>query len=428
MSLESIIGIIASLVTIATAIGIKFDLIDFDVFTKRPAKELFEQLISKKTTDAQRKKLIKKLNKYEFFNKQIKKEYIQAFALGKRGPEDLLFDICDSNNIEPTDDMSKNVLGYISSTLKTRYSEKRQSVKEKSTSTTMEPTKFNKPEIIEPNPSGGQTVYMSEILKKKYPDTCNRLISILEKHKVKYSFLKATKDIWCRDYMPVQTPSGKLIQFTYDPSYLRDNKEWEDSRSDVKEVCRLNNIEALFSDINLDGGNVLICDGRAIISDRVFSENPDRDKDEIVKELGQLLECEIIIIPAENDDMTGHADGMVRFVNRNIILGNNLEAEYKYWRERMQKVIEKYNLKYINMPFFVPKDSKHPLSAVGVYVNYLEVDNLIVLPVFGKEEEDNQAITIIKEAFPGKAVETIDYNDVAYEGGLLNCTTWIITH
>ena len=427
MSLESIIGIIASLVTIATAIGIKFDLIDFDVFNKRPAKELFEQLISKKTTDAQRKKLIKKLNKYEFFNKQIKKEYIQAFALGKRGPEDLLFDICDSNNIEPTDDMSKNVLGYISSTLKTRYSEKRQSVKEKSTSTTMEPTKFNKPEIIEPNPSGGQTVYMSEILKKKYPDTCNRLISILEKHKVKYSFLKATKDIWCRDYMPVQTPSGKLIQFTYDPSYLRDNKEWEDSRSDVKEVCRLNNIEALFSDINLDGGNVLICDGRAIISDRVFSENPDRDKDEIVKELGQLLECEIIIIPAENDDMTGHADGMVRFVNRNIILGNNLEAEYKYWRERMQKVIEKYNLKYINMPFFVPKDSKHPLSAVGVYVNYLEVDNLIVLPVFGKEE-DNQAVTIIKEAFPGKAVETIDYNDVAYEGGLLNCTTWIITH
>jgi hypothetical protein len=208
MSLESIIGIIASLVTIATAIGIKFDLIDFDVFNKRPAKELFEQLISKKTTDAQRKKLIKKLNKYEFFNKQIKKDYIQAFALGKRGPEDLLFDICDSNNIEPTDDMSKNVLGYISSTLKTRYSEKRQSVKEKSTSTTMEPTKFNKPEIIEPNPSGGQTVYMSEILKKKYPDTCNRLISILEKHKVKYSFLKATKDIWCRDYMPVQTPSG----------------------------------------------------------------------------------------------------------------------------------------------------------------------------------------------------------------------------
>jgi agmatine/peptidylarginine deiminase len=77
------------------------------------------------------------------------------------------------------------------------------------------------------------------------------------------------------------------------------------------------------------------------------------------------------------------------------------------------------------MPFFVSKDSKHPLSAVGVYVNYLEVNNLIVLPVFGREE-DNQAINIIKETFPDRTVETIDYNDVAYEGGLLNCTTWVV--
>lgn len=367
-----------------------------------------------------------KLNKYVIFNHKIRNDYIQAFSLGKRGGEDVLYDICDSNDIVPTDDICKSVLGYSRSSLLTKYQEKRHSIEEL-VSPSSEPITLNEPKEKVIIPSREQTVYLSGLLKSEYPETCNRLIKILEKHYVKYAFLEGTKDIWCRDYMPVQTPSGKLIQFTYNPSYLRGNKEWEDSRSDVKEVCRLNNIEALFSDINLDGGNVLICDDRAIISDRIFSENPNRDKDELVKELTKLLECEIIIIPTENDDMTGHADGMVRFVNRNIILGNNLEAEYKYWRERMQKVIEKYNLKYINMPFFVPKDSKHPLSAVGVYVNYLEVDNLIVLPVFGKEE-DNQAITIIKEAFPGKAVETIDYNDVAYEGGLLNCTTWIITH
>ena len=425
MSIESIIGIVGGLLGIAVALGFKFEVFDIDVFKKRPAKEVFDKILNKKTTDAQRKKLLKKLNSYYFFNKQIKKEYIQSFALGKRGPEDLLFDICDSNNIEPTDDLSKNLLDYISSTLKTRYSEKRQAVKESTTSITMELIKCNKPEGFDSIPSGKQKVYLSEILKERYPDICDKLISILDKHKVEYSFLKGTKDIWCRDYMPIQTPSGKLIQFKYDPSYLKKNTEWEASRSDVKEVCRLNNIDAQFSNINLDGGNVLICDGRAIISDRIFSENPNRDKDELVKELSQLLECEIIIIPAENDDMTGHADGMVRFVNRDTILGNNLEAEYKYWREGMQKVIEKFNLKYINMPFFVPKDSKHPLSAVGIYVNYLEVNNLIVLPVFGREE-DNQAITIIKEAFPDKAVETIDYNDVAYEGGLLNCTTWVV--
>ena len=425
MDIGLILSIVGLLLTIAVTLGFKFEVFDVDVFKKRPAKMIFDQIFNKNITDEQRKDLLKKLNKYKFFNKQIRKDYIQAFALGKRGPEDLLFDICDSNNIEPTDDMSKSALGYISKTLKTRYSEKRQSLKEETTSTTIKPIESKKPEVIESNPSGGQTVFLSEILKEKYPDTCNKLISIFDKHQVKYSFLKATKDIWCRDYMPVQTPSGKLIQFTYNPSYLKGNKEWEESRSDVKDVCRMNNINAEFSDINLDGGNVLIFDDRAIISDRIFSENPNRDKDELVKELGKQLECEIIIIPAEKDDMTGHADGMVRFVNRDTILGNNRADEYKYWREGMQKVIDKYGLTYIDIPFFAPKDSKHPLSAVGIYVNYLEVNNLIVLPVFGRDE-DKLAVDIIQKTFPERVVETIDYNDVAYEGGLLNCTTWVV--
>ena len=259
-----------------------------------------------------------------------------------------------------------------------------------------------------------------------YFETCNNLIKILEKHHVNYSFIKGTKDIWCRDYMPVQTESGKLIQFKYDPSYLKGKREWEESRSDVREVCRLNNIDVTFSDINLDGGNVLICEGRAIISDRIFTENPTKDKDSLITELSKLLECEIIIIPAENGDYTGHADGMVRFVNRNTILGNRMADEYKYWQKGMHKVLETYNLTYIDVPFLTDiKDSKHPESAIGIYVNYLEVNDLIVMPVFGREE-DAQVVEIIQRVFPNKQIETINYNDVAKEGGLLNCTTWVV--
>ena len=272
----------------------------------------------------------------------------------------------------------------------------------------------------------GQTVFMSELLMSNYFETCNNLIKILEKHHVNYSFIKGTKDIWCRDYMPVQTESGKLIQFKYDPSYLKGKREWEESRSDVREVCRLNNIDATFSDINLDGGNVLICEGRAIISDRIFTENPTKDKDSLITELSKLLECEIIIIPAENGDYTGHADGMVRFVNRNTILGNRMADEYKYWQKGMQKVLETYSLTYIDVPFLTDiKDSKHPESAIGIYVNYLEVNDLIVMPMFGREE-DTQAIEIIQKTFPNKQIETINYNDIAQEGGLLNCTTWVV--
>ena len=424
MSIESIIGITSGLIAI---IGAAISTIHY--LRKRmkeyPTTELFNQLMQKDISDAERRQILTKLNKSSLIGKRIKDDYIQNFALEKRGREAVLFDICDSNDIEPTDDICKALIGACMPSLKKKYQEKRLSQKVESfSSATMQKidiseTKTFKTKVRE------HTVYMSDLLRAEFPEVCQRLIKILDKHKVKYDFLKGTKDIWCRDYMPIQTESGKFIQFRYDPSYLRGNKEWEESRSDVKEVCRVNGIDAQFSDINLDGGNVLICEGRAIISDRIFSENPDCNKEELVSKLNKLLECEIIIIPAQNGDMTGHADGMVRFVNRNTILGNRLADEYKYWREGMQKVIEKFGLEYINVPFITDiKAPKHPYSAIGIYVNYLEVNNLIVLPVFGRDE-DKQAVEIIQKAFPDKIVETIDYDEVAQEGGLLNCTTWV---
>ncbi len=270
------------------------------------------------------------------------------------------------------------------------------------------------------------TVFFSDLLSKKYPILYKSIDKILSDHKIDHRLLTNTKDIWCRDYMPIQTESGKFIQFTYNPSYLKGKKEWEDSRSDVKEICKLNNIEAIYSNINLDGGNVLICEGRAILTDRIFDENPSYEKEALINELSKLLECEIIIIPSIKADYTGHADGMVRFVDKNTILGNKLSDEYQYIQKRMQNVIKRYGLKYIDVPFFInKKDPKHPDSAIGVYVNYLEVNNLIVLPIFDREE-DKQIVDIIQKTFPNKHIETINYNDIAQEGGLLNCTTWVV--
>ena len=415
MSIESIIGITSGLIAI---VGGTISIIRFarKNIKKRPASELFDKLMQKNISDSERREILSKLNKSSVINKKIKEEYIQNFTLENRGTETVLFDICDSNDIEPTDDICKELIGACMPSLKKKYIEKRQSKQNVSNMNNMKGINSNKRE---------QTVYMSELLKIKHPDVCNRLVGILEKHNVKYAFLKGTKDIWCRDYMPVQTESGKFIQFRYDPSYLKGNKEWEESRSDVEEVCRMNNIHAQSSDINLDGGNVLICEGRAILSDRIFSENPDKTKQELIDELGKLLECEIIIIKALNskdEDFTGHADGMVRFVNRDTILGNRLADDYKYIQDDRRSILEKYNMKYIDIPFFTTNNRN---SAIGIYVNYLEVNNLIVVPVFGRSE-DKQAVDIIQKAFPNKIVETINYDEVALKGGLLNCTTWVV--
>lgn len=412
--MESIIGIISGIIGIIGGIwgAIKWYNNRFRI--DKQTQDLFSQLIVKKATDAERQQILKKINRAKIIKGRISADYIQHFALSNRGKEAVLLDICISNHIEPTDDVCKCLLGNAMPSLMLKYKENQ-----------LAPiTERNTPKVST-GAHAKQTVYLSALLKEKYPTACNNLITLLDKYHVNYFFLEGTKDVWCRDYMPIQTPSGKFIQFRYEPSYLKGKPEWEELRSDVKEVCRVNKIDALFSNINIDGGNVLLCEGRAILSDRIFSENPDKQKDELVKEISELLESEIIIIPSEKDDMTGHADGMVRFVNRDTILVNNLEKEYQYWRKGMQDAIAKYNLKYINVPFVVIKDPKHKKNALGVYVNFLELDNLIILPIFGIPE-DEQVISIMKDTFPDKVIETIDYNEVALEGGLLNCTTWVI--
>lgn len=405
MTIESIIGITSGIIGIGG-----FLLTAWKTYEKLSLANSLERLTNKNFSTKRHRRILKWIN-FLLIEHPISKKYIQDFVLSDRGKEAVFMDICEKNNIEPTKEICIKFLKADMPKFRKEYQSKRK------TATPLS------------NVKGEQIVFMSELLKERYPETCYRLLQILDKYHVHYEWIKGTKDIWCRDYMPVQTESGKFIQFRYEPSYLKGRKEWEESRSDVKEICRINNIDATFSDINLDGGNVLICDGRSIISDRLFSENPERDKDSLVKELAKLLECEIIIIPAlksQDEDLTGHADGMVRFVDRNTIIGNERRPnEYKYMKEGLQAAIDKFNLTYIDIPYFEDKDAKHPYSAIGIYVNYLELNDLIVMPIFNNKE-DKTAIEIIKKAFPNKHIETIDYNDIAKEGGLLNCTTWVI--
>ena len=417
MSTEFIIG------TMIGIIGIIPIIIQFVRWVRKPKlNELMKRLVDNSLSTKAHRNVLRKMNVILLRSgKHISSEYINSFVLNKRGKEAVFTDLCLKHDWEPTKELCEMFMDVDYPSIRKKYWDLKNVHQNKEEITT---DAIVEVEAVQEQLKDKNIVYLSELLEKRFPECFNRLTSILKKHNVKYAFLKGTKDIWCRDDMPIQPESGKLIQFKYDPSYLKGKKDWEESRSDVKEVCRMNNIDAQFSDINLDGGNVLICDGRAILSDRIFSENPDWDKEKLVNELSKLLECEIIIIPAQKSDLTGHADGMVRFMNRNTILGNRLADEYKYWREGMEKVIKQYGLKYIDVPFFLPKDPKHPLSAVGIYVNYLELNNLIVLPVFGRDE-DKQTVDIIQKAFPDKVIETINYDEVAQEGGLLNCTTWL---
>ena len=153
----------------------------------------------------------------------------------------------------------------------------------------------------------------SALLPTLYPSDAEALFAALTAHDVPYALLDGTRDVWVRDFMPVRTGSGKLVSFRYEPSYLKNDPVLRtDFRKDLAPQLGL---PVTYSNINLDGGNVVFLPSGAcvLISDRVFSENPEFRICGVVHELSELLEAEVLIIPSLKSDMTGHADGMAGF-------------------------------------------------------------------------------------------------------------------
>ena len=263
-------------------------------------------------------------------------------------------------------------------------------------------------------------IYFSSLLTTTpaYVPAARRLFDAMETQGVAYCLLDDTKDVWMRDFMPVCTKSGNAVSFRYEPSYLADAPELRtDLRRDLAMHFPMENL--VYSDINLDGGNIVFSPSRetAVISDRIFSENPAYSKAALVGELERLLDARVIIIPSLASDRTGHADGMVRFLNERTVLGNSTPYQNGL-EQRIARTLKANGIDTLDFPYF----SSPKGSAVGSYLNFLETEKAMFLPIFGVSE-DEKAIAKANALF-SKPVVPVKLNEIAEEGGCLNCISW----
>jgi agmatine deiminase len=64
-------------------------------------------------------------------------------------------------------------------------------------------------------------VYASDLLEDRFPALVDGLRRILCEHGVPLRIIRSTRDVWCRDFMPVQVAPGQFVRFCYGPDYLR---------------------------------------------------------------------------------------------------------------------------------------------------------------------------------------------------------------
>ena len=69
--------------------------------------------------------------------------------------------------------------------------------------------------------------------------------------------------------------------------------------------------------------------------------------------------------------------------------------------------------------------NKTSKDATGCYINYLQVGKIIFLPVFDRKE-DKKVEDMFNTIFKIHDIVPVISNELAEEGGILNCISWNI--
>lgn len=411
MNVESIIGIIAGIFGIVTGCAWLHGVMKQHA-KQKTAYSLLKQIADKNSTDVQRRKILNKLNKNKFVNGRIKESYINNFVLSGKGIEKLLLEICVENEIEPTEDLCKELIDTKGQSLRKQYSEIRATPIAKQGAEEIPSTKV---EEVMPKTTSNQKVFFSQHLTA-YSCWAN-IKQALEKNGIAYGLLPNTKDVWARDYMPVYS-NGHYVSYVYNPDYLQNEKDKKYITDNVDEVFDLSNDSVTKTKLVIDGGNVIMCDDKVIMTEKIFVENSSFSKEEVVAEIERVFSAKLVVIPWDKEEEYGHADGMVRFVSDNHVLINQYKDIDPVLRQKLIDALSPHFSEISELEY-----GKASSQNSWAHINYLQVDNFIFVPQLGIMT-DKHAVEQISSIFPDSTIIPVEVKGIVKKGGALNCVSW----
>jgi agmatine/peptidylarginine deiminase len=268
------------------------------------------------------------------------------------------------------------------------------------------------------------TVYFSDLINTLsiFKEPSKKIFSTLNSFGIKYKFLPKTNDIWARDYMPIQINSSEYIEYRYDPDYLQGNsKGYRNLKSYPDIICDSIGLKTIKSSLIIDGGNIVKSSNCIIFTDKLIKENShSHSRTELIKELQTTFKVEkIVFIPWDKNEEYGHSDGMIRFIDDETVLLN-----YPYNKDsNIISSLKKSNLKLEYLDFSKKTNNKFNWA----YINFLQIENLIIIPKFGLDE-DYQAYEQICSYYTNYKgrISQVDVTEFVKRGGALNCISWTI--
>lgn len=250
-------------------------------------------------------------------------------------------------------------------------------------------------------------------------------------------------DVWCRDHGPIfvkhhETGEVAVTDWGFN-AWGGKFPPWDQDDAIPGRIAKSLGLRFFKQDMILEGGAIEINGaGQLLTTEAVLlnkNRNPHLGREEIEQKLREGLGVSDVLWlerGIEGDDTDGHIDDLARFVDEETILAcidpsgtsenrkvlNDNLARLRSFHSHKRRTFE-----IVEIP--LPEACEVPGWRLPVlpasYVNFLIVNGGVIVPTFRQTRNDDRALGMIRELFPGREIVGIDCLDLVEEGGTLHC-------
>ena len=250
-------------------------------------------------------------------------------------------------------------------------------------------------------------------------------------------------DVWCRDHGPIfvkQADSGEIAATNWGFNGWGDKFGPYDLDDRIPErIAEALGMTRFDAGMILEGGSIEVNSlGQLITTEAVLlnpNRNPELSRGEIESRLKDLLGVhEIFWLEQgiEGDDTDGHIDDLARFVNdATIVISKERDPKSLNQRvlDRNFELLQDFRLPGGSKPEIIRLEMPEACHTPGwrlpvlpaSYVNFLILNDAVLVPIFGQEKRDREAVGLLGELFTGRDIVPINVLDIVKEGGAIHC-------
>ena len=250
-------------------------------------------------------------------------------------------------------------------------------------------------------------------------------------------------DVWCRDHGPIfvkHAGSGEVAVTDWGfNAWGGKFSPWDQDNAIPGKIAAALGAQRFAGGMILEGGAIEINGAGQLLTTEAVLLNPNRNPQLNREAIEQLLRdglgvSEILWLKQgiEGDDTDGHIDDLARFIDPHTVLAcvdrNSTSPNQAILQDnlgRLRSFLGPNNRAFEVLEIPLPEACEVPGWRLPVlpasYVNFLIVNNGVLVPTFRQKRNDDRALGMIRELFADREIVAIDCLDLVEEGGTVHC-------